>query len=168
MRTLSATALAAIFAPESDDNLITLLTFDHDDLADPIRLCDHSLGRISETDEEVVYGVTSRTEDYIYLPMEVTLPTDDQMSAPRMQIVIRDVTRYLIPVIRSIPTSIPVTIELVLASDPDTVEATFSGFELAGITYNRDQVTGDLSIPTLTAEPFPAGTFTPASFPGIY
>jgi hypothetical protein len=61
-----------------------------------------------------------------------------------------------------------VDIELVLASSPDVVEVSFPGFLMSGISYNANQVTAELSVETLTLEPFPANTFTPSYFPGLF
>lgn len=165
---LSAAALQAMFSPDADDDLICLLTFTGTGISPPIRLADGFTGRISEDSEEIVYGVTSRSNDYIYLPLQISLPTEEQTAVPRCTLTIHDVTRYLTPVIRSISTPPSVTLELVLKSTPDVVEASFPGFLMGGITYNADTVTADLTVETLVTEPFPAGTFVPSSFPGLF
>jgi hypothetical protein len=58
--------------------------------------------------------------------------------------------------------------EIVLASDPDTVEAKFVDFKLTNVTYDAHVVQGDLTIEDFTAEPFPAASFSPSLFPGIF
>lgn len=168
LSTLSPAALRMMFSPDADDTLITLLTITGTGIATPIRLADGYTQRISETAEDVVYGVVSRSNNYIFLPIRISLPTEEQEAAPRAQISISDVTRYLTPVIRSITAAPTVTLELVLASDPDSVEVEFPGLLMSGITYNRDLVTADLSVESLTIEPFPQHTFTPSGFPGLF
>jgi hypothetical protein len=168
LSSLSPAALRAMFSQESDDTLITLVTITGPGISTPIRLADGYTQRISETDDDVVYGVTSRGNDYIFLPLQITLPTEEQTAAPRCTITINDVTRYLTPVIREINSAPSVTLELVLASSPNTVEASFPGFLMAGIQYNADTVTAELTVETLTSEPFPAHQFTPSSFPGLF
>jgi hypothetical protein len=168
LASLSADALRMMFSPDADDTLITLLTITGTGIATPIRLADGYTQRISETAEDVVYGVVSRSNNYIFLPLRITLPTEEQEAAPRAQIAISDVTRYLTPVIRSITVAPSVKLELVLASDPDTVEVEWPGFLMSGITYNKDVVTADLSVESLTIEPFPKDTFTPSGFPGLF
>lgn len=168
LSTLSPAALKAMFSPDADDTLITLLTITGTGIATPIRLADGYTGRISETADDVVYGVTSRSNNYIFLPLTITLPTEEQAAAPRCNITINDVTRYLIPSIRSISTAPNVLLELVLSSSPDTVEASFPGFKMAGISYNANTITAELTVESLAVEPFPQHTFTPAYFPGLF
>lgn len=168
LSSLSPAALRAMFSPDADDTLIVLLTITGTGIATPIRLADGYTQRISETADDVVYGVVSRSNNYIFLPIRISLPTEEQEAAPRAQITITDVTRYLTPVIRSISSPPTVLLELVLASTPNTVEASFPGLLMAGISYNKDQVTAELTVQSLTIEPFPAHTFTPSAFPGLF
>lgn len=169
-RTLSSAAIAALFAQESSDTLITLLTFTGTGIATPIRIADNFTGRISAgiNDEEIIYGVTSRGNNYIFLPFSITLPTEEAQSVPRAQISISDVTRYFTPTLRSITSPPNLEIELVLKTTPDTVEASFDGLQMGVISYNANNITAELSLPSLTVEPFPSGTFTPTYFPGLF
>lgn len=169
-------ALKAMFGTETDSDFIILLTITSDDtseatgIPEPIRLCDGYTGRINSltTDEEVVYGVTSRGLNYLFLPLQITLPTEEDTQAPRCTIVINDVTRYLTPIIRKIRSSLNVKLEIVLSTQPDTVQVYFDGFTITGITYNKDTVTADLSMTELEQEPFPVYKFTPQYFPGLF
>lgn len=165
---LSAAALRSMFAQDADTTLITLLTITGTGIATPIRLCDNYTQRISETDEEILYGVVSRSNNYYFLPFEITLPSEQVDSAPRATIKIYDVTRYLIPSIRTLTSAPSVLLELVLSSSPSTVEVSFPGFLLGAINYNADSITAELAVETLTIEPFPAHTFTPSYFPGLF
>jgi hypothetical protein len=157
-----------MFSPDADDSLITLLTITGAGIATPIRLADGYTGRISATADEVVHGVTSRGDDYAFLPFRITLPDDQVGTAPRAQIAINDVTRYLIPLIRNLTAAPTVLIELVLLSTPSTVEITFPGMLMGAISYNKDQITAELTVQSLAAEPFPQHSFTPSYFPGLF
>jgi hypothetical protein len=167
---MSPDAIRAIFSPEADSDLLFLLT-----IYDPVnpstvvaRLADGYTKRISETADEVVYGVTSNSQDFIFLPMEISLPTEEEAQAPRCSIILRDVTRYVIPIIRTIVGPPTVKMELVLSKTPDTVEASFAGFYISNFSYNADSVTADLSMIDYEREPFPMHSFTPAYFPGMF
>lgn len=166
-------AIRALFSPETSKDLITLVTFS--DVTNPdgdgsgeIRLCDSYLQRISETSTDVMYGVVSRGENYIFLPLEITLPQEDEAQAPRCSIVIRDVTRYLTPVIRNLTSPPRVKLELVLTTTPNLVEVSFDGFYVTNFNYNRDQVTCDLQMVNYEREPFPMHSFSPKIFPGLF
>ena len=167
---MSPDAIKAVFSPEADSDLIFLLT-----VYDPVntttvvgRVCDGFTKRISETANEVVYGVTSRSDDFVFLPMEISLPTEEEAQAPRCSIVMRDVTKYVIPLVRTIVGPPKVKMELVLSKTPDVVEASFTGFYISNFSYNADSVTASLSMIDYEREPFPMHAFTPAYFPGMF
>lgn len=168
LASLSPAALKAMFSPEGNDTLAVLLTITGAGITTPIRLTDNYTQRISETDDDVIYGIVSRGNNYTFIPFQITLPTEETDAAPRCQITINDVTRYLIPTIREASTALNVTIELVLTSTPDTLEISFTGFLMSGISYNANTVTADLNVESLSVEPFPAHTFTPSYFPGLF
>jgi hypothetical protein len=167
---MSPNALKAVFSPDSDDDLIILLTIYNPLNENEVifRLADGFTKRISETDSEVTYGVTSNGFDYTFIPMEISLPSEDEAQAPRCSIVMHDVTRYLIPVIRTITAPPKIKLELVLTKSPDTIEVSFSDFFINNFTYNSDAVTADLSMIDYEKEPFPMHSFTPRYFPGMF
>ena len=167
---MSPDAIKAIFSPEADSDLLFLLTvYDPADGTTVVpRLCDGFTQRISETADEVVYGVVSRSQDFMFLPMEISLPTEEEAQAPRCSIVLRDVTKYVIPIVRTIVGPPKVKMELVLSKTPNTVEASFTGFYISNFSYNADSVTAELSMIDYEREPFPMHSFTPAYFPGMF
>jgi hypothetical protein len=167
---MSPNALKAVFSPDSDDDLIILLTiYNPDDESEVLfRLADGYTKRISESADEVVYGITSGGNDYTFLPMQISLPSEDEAQAPRCSIVMYDVTRYLTPVIRSITAPPRIKLELVLSKSPDIIEVSFSDFYINNFTYNSDSVTADLAMIDYEREPFPMHSFTPRYFPGMF
>lgn len=170
LTTMSPEAIRAVFSPEADSDLYFLLTIYDPSNPNTIvaRLSDGFTQRISETNDDVVYGVVSRGNNFIFLPMEITLPSEDQAQAPRCSLTLHDVTRYLIPIIRTLNGPPSIKLELVLSKTPDVVEASFSEFYLNGITYNADTVTAELSMIDYEREPFPMHSFTPLLFPGMF
>lgn len=170
LNTMSPAAIKAVFSTESTDDLILLLTIYDPDNSQIVvaRLCDNFTQRISETNNEVVYGVVSNGNNFIYLPLEITLPTEEEAQAPRCSVTIHDVTQYLTPIIRELSGPPTVTLQLVLSSTPNVIEASFSGFYISNITYNKDTVTAELSMIDYEREPFPMHSFTPAYFPGLF
>jgi hypothetical protein len=170
LSTLSAPALQALFAQETDKELITLIT-----IYDPqnpetvvLRIADGFTGRISETAEEVMYGVQSRGNNYIFLPVEINMPDEAENSAPKCSITFYDVTRYVMPIAREIQGRPKVKLEIVLSSSPNVVEASFSNFYITNFAYTVDRVTADLGMVNYELEPFPQYSFTPVYFPGLF
>jgi hypothetical protein len=169
---MSPAAVRAVFSPDSDADLILLLTIYNPEDPDQVvlRIADGYTQRISslETADDVVYGVRSRQEDFIFLPMEISLPSEDEAQAPKCSIVLNDVSRYAIPIVRTIKGPPKVLLELVLSTTPDTVETSFSGFYINSFTYNAESVSADLAMIDYEREPFPQHTFSPAYFPGMF
>lgn len=170
LTTMSPDAIKAVFSPNSDSDMIVLLT-----IYDPIvpstvsvRLSDGYTQRISENSEDVLYGVKSRGNDFIFIPMEVSLPTEEEAQAPRCSISVKDVSRYLIPTLRQLQGPPKVLLEIVLSKTPSIVEASFSGFYITNVGYTADTVSIDLSMIDYDKEPFPAYSFTPYYFPGLF
>jgi hypothetical protein len=169
---MSPAAIRAVFSPDSDDDLLVLLT-----VYDPenpnqvvLRISDGYTGRIEalETPDEVIYGVRSRNQDFIFVPMEVSLPSEEEAQAPRCSLVLNDVTRYAIPIIREVSGPPKILMEIVLSSTPDVVEASFAGFYINSFTYNADSVTAELAMIDYEREPFPQHSFSPVYFPGMF
>lgn len=176
LNSLSQSAIKAMFSSETPEALILLITITNPaDLANPVRLADGYTNRISSltTDTDVVYGVTSTisgtSKDYIFLPMQLALPGEEEAGASQCSLVLNFVTKEAIDLIRTHLTSpVSVQIDLVLASSPNTLETSFSGFKITNVTYNADQITFQLNMVSLNREPFPCFTFTPANFPGLF
>jgi hypothetical protein len=167
---MSPTAIRAVFSPDSDNDLITLLT-----IYNPLneseviaRLADGFTQRISETDDEVEYGVVSNGFSYTFIPMQISLPSEDEAQAPRCSIVLNDVTRYITPIIRDITAPPRIKLELVLAKTPNVIEVSFSEFYINNFSYNAQAVTADLAMIDYEREPFPMHSFTPRYFPGMF
>lgn len=181
LSSMSPEALKAVFSPDSDSSLITLLTiYDPVNVNTPtpiIRLADGFTqrletaldpGDIITTADQAVYGVVSGGHNYVFLPIEITLPTEEEAQAPRASVVIHDVTRYLTPIIRTLQGPPRVKMELVLSKTPNVVEVSFDFLFITSITYNKDSVNCDLNMINLDREPFPVHSFTPAYFPGLF
>jgi hypothetical protein len=172
LNSLSQSAVRAMFASETPEALILLITITNPaDLTAPIRLADGYTNRIASltTDNEIVYGVTSNSKDYVFLPMQLSLPGEQETGAAQCSLVLNFVTKEAIELIRTyLTTPVSVQIDLVLASTPDRIETSFSGFKITSVTYSADQITFDLNMVSLSREPFPCFTFTPANFPGLF
>lgn len=172
LTSMSPAALRAVFSPDADEDLLMLLTvYDPEDTSQVVlRLSDGYTQRIESltTDSDVVYGVSSRGNDFVFLPMQVSLPSEEEAQAPRSSLVLQDVTRYAVPLIRAIKGPPKILMELVLSSSPDIIEASFAGFYINSFTYSADSVTAELAMIDYEREPFPQHSFSPIYFPGLF
>ena len=167
---MSPAAIRSVFSPEADADLFILLTiYDPTNPATVVaRLCDGFTQRISETDDDVVYGLISRGDTFTFLPMEITLPTEEEAQAPKCSLTIHDVTRYIMPIIRMLNGPPSIKLELILSKTPDTVEAAFNEFYMTSISYNAEAVSAQLMMIDYEREAFPTHSFTPKLFPGMF
>lgn len=164
-RPLSNTAKAAIYAQNTDECFITLVTIDHDNFTAPVRVASDPFEVLPDAG---VRGVVSRGEEYIFLPFTIELPAQDDTGVARARISVDNISREIVAAVRSATSALSITIEVVLASDVDTPELTVSDFRLDRVTYDALTVSGDISVEYFDLEPFPARRFTPSDFPGLF
>ena len=155
-RNLSTAALKAVYGHETDDVFLILLTLDHAGLDVPIRVTSDAVSTFS------------REMEFIAFPFNLILPDQTEGQAPKARLTIDNVSRDVLAALRGLQTPPQVIMEIVRHADPDTVEAFFPDFTLTNLRYNALTLQGDLTIEDFTAEPYPAATFSPAGFPGLF
>jgi len=155
-RSVTDTFKAAVFTQNTDEAFLVLITIDHTDLTTPIRLS-------SDTVDTTSNGLV-----YVAYPFTLSLPSDPETGVTRGRFTIDNVAQDYIAAIRSINTPPTVGIQIILASDPDTVEVEFSDFQMVNIDYDKDIISADLSIDYFMTEPYPGDVFLPSKFPGLF
>jgi hypothetical protein len=155
-RNVSAELKQAVYAQETAEEFIVLIALSHPDLATPIRV--NSSGA----------DVISNGETFVAYPFEVVLPDDVDDRPPRAKLRIDNISREIVLAVRTITSAPFVTIQIIMASSPDVLEAEFLDFRLANITYDQLTVEGDLTLEEFIGEPYPARVFSPADFPGLF
>ena len=155
-RSLSTLMQQSIYAAETGDAFIILLTLSHPDL--PQSIC--------VTSDEVT--TTSNSVSFVPYPFDLVLPNDIDSKSYRAKLVIDNIDRAIVQAVRSLTTAPNVLIQIVRAVSPDTIEAQFVDFALTNISYDAWRVQGDLTVEDFTAEPFPASCFSPGLFPGLF
>jgi hypothetical protein len=188
LSSLSSAAIKAMFSSETEETLIMLLTiYDPADNTPAIRVCDNFNKRLTRapyatTDTDIYYGITSNSNDFVFLPMQITLPTDQEAGSDRCSITLNYVTEEAISLIRThITGPTKILIQLVLTKTPitgdgqtnqepdlDTIEASFPNFYITSITYNAESITFELNMISYNREPFPSYNFVPSYFPGLF
>lgn len=155
-RNISATGKQALFSQETSEVFLILITIDHADLAQPIRVTSDSVDTVS------------RGNTFVAFPFELDLPTDTFDAPPRARLTIDNIDRQIVQAVRDISSPAEVLMEIILASAPDNVEVSFPDFKLSNVNYDALTVSGDLIVEDFSAEPYPARVFGPADFPGIF
>lgn len=155
MRSLSNNALAQLFAQESDDPFLLLVTLQHSSFG-TLRLVNN------------VVDITSRSNVYSAFPMKITLPTDDGESLREVQIEFDNVSLELIQEIRSVTDYIAVTIEMILASDPNSVEIEMGELKIKDLTYNKTSIKAKLFMDDFLNTEMTGEKYTPTNFPGLF
>lgn len=156
-RTLSSAAKQAVFAQSTAEVFLLLVTITHATLPTPIRVVND------------MQDCVSRGNTFTALPFGFVLPGEREDQIPMSRLWVDNVDREIVQAVRNATVSAPqVLAEIVLASQPDTLEAAFDGFSLKNALYDHLTVSGDLSMEDVLNEAYPEGTFTPNLFPGIF
>lgn len=155
-RSVSSLTRQALYAAETDEVFLILLTLNHPDLSVPIRVTSDSV------------TTASRGHDFVAFPFDLILPDDQDNRSPRARLVIDNIDRQIVQAVRALTSAPTVLIEIIRAAAPDTVEAQFVDFKLTNVSYDAHRVEGNLTIEDFTAEPFPAASFSPSLFPGLF
>lgn len=156
-RTLSNTARRALYAQETGEVFLLLLVISHPSLPAPIRVVNNS--------EDVVSGGFT----YQRFPFELALPPESDEAPPTVTLRIANADRQIVQAVRSLAgEAMTVDLSVILASSPDTIEAGPYRFTLRDVSYDAAIVEGTLRFEDVLNEPFPADSFTPARFPGLF
>ena len=156
-RTLSSAAKIAMHAPETGEVFLVLLTISHASLSPSLYFVNNL------TD---VVGPGSQT--FTAYPFVIEIPAETDGSPPTVQLSIDNVSRAITDAVRSLPTAPTVTMSIVLASSPTTVEAGPFTLSLQDMTADAFVVTGTLGFERVLSEPYPGDVFSPATYPGLF
>ena len=155
-RSLTQTIRQALFAQNTNVVVLLLVTIENEALEAPIRLTSNAVNTIS------------RGNTFVRFPFDLTLPDDVEDRAPRAKLVVDNVSREIIGLVRTLPTQPRVTIEVIDAAAPDAVAETYGPFLFQNAEWDAMNVSGDLMIDDRSNEPFPEGTYNPVDFPALF
>lgn len=152
----SATLKAAAFAEATGEVWLVLITLDHADLAEPLRFVNDN------------QNITSGGNEFLAFPFVFEEPDQGEGAGGLARIRIDNVDRQIAQTIRELQTAPDVTVQIVLASDPDTVERELGNLKLVSASWDRLEVSGDLSPVRDQDEPGCSWRFTPATAPALF
>lgn len=156
-RNISQTAMQAMLARETGEQFLFTLKIDHADLDSPLKF-------VNDTQD-----LQRADGTYLAFPFEVNLPTDRQDDIPKVQLAIDNVDQRIIKAIRPLQTKPQITINIVLRSSPDTIEAGPFTMELKKVDYDAHRIRGDIGYEEdFLNEQIPVSSFTPQSTPGLF
>ncbi|MFY0638714.1 DUF1833 family protein [Maricaulis maris] len=153
-------------AAETAEVYLALLSIDHPDLAAlalqypsitaPLRLVSN------KTD------IVSRGDTYRAWGFGLVEPDEGDDARGAVSIVVDNVDKAIIAVLRSIETPAIVTVEVVLASNPDVVERSYPDFELVSAAGDELEISATLAVRDDDNEPAIAWRYTPAFAPALH
>lgn len=164
-RNLSAQARQAIYNQQTDEVFVILMTIDHPNFTQPIRVSSDNAVILPSAG---VRGTVSRGQEYVFLPFTIELPTQDDTGIARARISIDNIDRQMVNAVRTANSALKINIEIVLASTPDTVEVSMDDFRINQVTYDALTISGELSLEYYDLEPYSKLRFTPSNFPGMF
>ena len=156
MRSVSTLMQQAMYASSTKEVVLLLLKISHQNLVAPIRV-------VNNFEPIVSQGYT-----WAAYPFEITMPSESDDQIPVMILKIDAVDRQIITVIRSLQGPPEITLDVILAAQPDIAEASVQGFKMKSVSYDNLVVEAELRLEEILSEPFPQHAFTPALFPGLF
>lgn len=155
-RTLSDTATDAVLAESTSEVFLELLTIEEATLSTPIRVVNDTV------------DVTSNGDTYTACAFRVVRPTDDGQSLPSLQLEIDNVSLELIPIIVGLTPPITASVELVLASDPDTIEVPAVTINVREIKANSQTISASVVEDDWLSSRWPKDEYDMSHYRGLY
>jgi hypothetical protein len=155
-RTLSTNFKTDVFKQEGSEVYLVLVEITHASLATPIRVVNNYA------------DVTSNGNTYSAFPFTINLPDDSDEGNSDVTLSIDNIDRTVVDAIRTLTGPPTVTISVILASAPNTLEAGPYAMTLRDSYYDSMVVTGTLAVEDMLNEPYPIDALTPAQFPNMF
>jgi len=155
-RTLSDRALHAVFTQHSDETFLLLVTFSH--------IPTNETYRAALNTENVVSNGQVFTGTYF----EIQLPEISNRSPQGCQVSLDNVDMRLVGLLRSITQPLQVTLQVVLASQPDVIEMEFTDLVLREANWDVSKITGRLVSEDPLNQAYPAHLYEPRTFQGLF
>ena len=167
---LSPRTKAALMQQQTEDSDIVLITITHPSWTQPVYLSTHATA-ILRTDAATgtpIWGTVSRGREYIYVPIQATMPTSTDEQPPEAHLIVSNVSRILSPYLKLVDKTPPrITLEVVNPSAPDVVDVTYPELDLMNVSWDANTVDAQLMHNIASNEPLPWLRFNLANFPNM-
>lgn len=147
---------AQLFGQVSSDPFLALFTFTHPNFSSDIRLVNNA--------EDII----SNGNTFTAFPIQVVLPPDDQEAAREVQIQMDNIDLSIITELRQVTSPVEASVQMILASDPDTVQLSLEELKLKNINYNEKNITASLMMDDFLGVGLTSERYNPDNFPGIF
>ena len=154
--TITSVFRQAAYAQETDQVFLVILEINHASLAEPIRVVNN------------YENITSNGNLYVGCPFDIELPGDFEDALPSVTLTVCNVDRQIVEAVRSVTGPPTISIAVVLASSPDSIEAGPFVMTLRTASYNSLIVSGTIMPEDVLNEAYPGEYFTPGNFPGLF
>ncbi|SNS00438.1 protein of unknown function [Humidesulfovibrio mexicanus] len=155
---LSPEGIKAVLAQHTDEVFLNCLRISHPNLTDDIRLvCSKR-------------NLTHAGKEYIAYAFTVRLPNDSEEGVAQFAVELDNTDRRIVEAARSMAGGQPATAVFfaVLASDPESVEVGPYEATMREISYDFQKVTAACNFEDHLNQAYPAHSFTPNRFPGLF
>jgi hypothetical protein len=153
---LSPALIAQLYAQESDDPFLLLSTLTHPSFSGPIRL-------VNNTE-----NIVSNGETFVAFPMNIRLPADDGETVREVAMEFDNVSLELVDEFRAVTTPIEIRLDLVLASNPDYIQLSFTDLKLRNINYNKQRISAKLTLDSFLNIELTSEKYGPSNYPGLF
>ena len=113
-------------------------------------------------------NVTSNGNVYTAYPFDINLPSDVEEKLPQVTLTIDNISRSIVDEIRTLTGAPDIDISVILASDPDKLEAGPYEMKLREVGYNAFTITGTISELDIFHETYPGDNYSPTNFQGLF
>jgi len=156
-RTFTDAFTDALFAEHTDACPLILLKMSGGGLASTLYF-------VNNTED-----ITSGGDTYTAFPFLVDIPPAESADRlPTATLTIDNVSTDIIEEVRELTSSPTVSLAIIEADSPNTVEAGWWDFTLYNVSYDKNVITGSLGFEKIMAEYFPQGRFDADRFPALY
>lgn len=113
-------------------------------------------------------NIVSRGIEYQAYPFTLVLPGDEQDKLPQVTLRLDNVAREILAWIRGFPEAPQLLLEIITNVNYDVVERSVGFLRLQNVDYDTFTIQGTLVVDNVLSRRFPADTYDPVQFPGLF
>lgn len=156
-REVSATALQAMLSQQTGEVFVPCLKIEHPSFAAPYRIA-YNTETLHRSDG-----------DYLPFAFQCNLPDQVEDSVPQVKVTIDNADLEISNAIRAVNGMPSITMDVVLASSPNTIEAGPFAYSLMDATVTADSINGTLGYEDdIFSQQVPGQSYLPTNSAGLF